>query len=133
VLLALDHVAIAVHDLDAAIERFRRLYGAEVAHRATVEAQGVEEAMIPVGESTVQLLSPLGPDTPVGRFLAKQGEGLHHLAFVVSDIEAAMARLEAEGAELIDKQPRLGSGGRRIAFIHPRTFGSSLTELVEAG
>ncbi len=88
--------------------------------------------MIPVGDSMVQLLSAWGEGTPVAKFLEKKGEGLHHLAFAVSDIEAALAQLEAEGAELIDKKPRPGNDGRRIAFIHPRTLGSTLTELVEA-
>jgi methylmalonyl-CoA/ethylmalonyl-CoA epimerase len=130
-LLNLDHVALAVEDLDEAVARFRALYGVDPISREVVEEQGVEEAMIPVGGSHVQLLAPLHPDTPVGRFLARRGEGLHHLAFAVPDLDAALAHLAAEGADLIDREPRPGGGGRRIAFVHPRAFGGTLTELVE--
>ncbi|MBM3695611.1 MAG: methylmalonyl-CoA epimerase [Actinobacteria bacterium] len=130
-LLNLDHVALAVHDLDEALARFRGLYGAAPEWREVVEEQGVEEAMLLVGGSKLQLLAPLGPDTPVGRFLARRGEGLHHLAFAVPDLDAALAHLAAEGAELIDRHPRRGGAGRRIAFVHPRSFGGTLTELVE--
>jgi methylmalonyl-CoA/ethylmalonyl-CoA epimerase len=130
-LLNIDHVAIAVSDLDEALERHSRLYGAEAASREIVEEQGVEEAMILIGGSSVQLLCPLRPDTPVGRFLEKRGEGLHHVAYAVADIEAALAHLAAEGADLIDEQPRIGGGGHRIAFVHPRSFGGTLIELVE--
>jgi len=130
-LLNLDHVALAVHDLDAALDRFLRLYGVGPAGREVIEEQGVEEAMVLVGGSRVQLLAPLDPDTPVGRFLARRGEGLHHVAFAVPDIDAALAHLEDEGAELIDRVARRGGGGSRVAFVHPRTFGGTLTELVE--
>jgi methylmalonyl-CoA/ethylmalonyl-CoA epimerase len=130
-LLNLDHVAVAVHDLDAALDAFRDRYRAEPLYREVVEQQGVEEAMIPVGGSFVQLLQPLGPDTPVGRFLEKRGEGLHHVAYAVPDIEAALAHLAAEGAELIDQEPRIGGRGARIAFVHPRGGNGVLTELVE--
>jgi len=130
-LLNLDHVAIAVHDLDATLERYRALYGVEPLYREVVAEQGVEEAMIPLGGSFVQLLQPLAPETSVGRFLEKRGEGLHHIAFAVPDIEAALAHLEAEGAELIDRSPRIGGRGSRIAFVHPRTLHGTLTELVE--
>jgi len=130
-LLNLDHVAIAVHDLDATLERYRALYGVEPMYREVVAEQGIEEAMIPLGGSFVQLLQPLAPETPVGRFLEKRGEGLHHIAYAVPDIEAAMAHLEAEGAELIDRSPRIGGRGDRIAFVHPRTLSGTLTELVE--
>lgn len=130
-LLNIDHVAIAVHDLDDAIERHRRIFGADALTREVVEEQGVEEAMVMIGGSAVQLIAPLHPDTPVGRFLAKRGEGLHHVAYAVADLDDALAHLAGEGAELIDREPRIGGGGRRIAFVHPRTFGGSLIELVE--
>lgn len=130
-LLNLDHVAIAVHDLDEALAGFASRYRAEPLYREVVEQQGVEEAMIPVGGSYVQLLQPLGPDTPVGKFLEKRGEGLHHVAYAVPDIEAALAHLAAEGAELIDREPRVGGRGARIAFVHPRGGNGVLTELVE--
>jgi methylmalonyl-CoA/ethylmalonyl-CoA epimerase len=130
-LLNVDHVAVAVEDLDEALERHARLFGAEAASREVIEDQGVEEAMIRVGGSALQLLSPLGPDTPVGRFLAQRGEGLHHIAYAVADIEAALTHLAAEGARLVDEVPRIGGGGHRIAFVHPVSFGSTLIELVE--
>lgn len=128
----LDHVALAVHDLDTAIDDYRRLFGAEPLYREVVEEQGVEEAMIAVGGSFVQLLQPLGEDTPVGRFLAARGEGLHHIALAVADIEGALEHLEREGARLIDDQPRVGGRGARIAFVHPRAFAGTLVELVES-
>jgi methylmalonyl-CoA epimerase len=131
-LLNLDHVAVAVRDLDVAVERHRALFGVGPSSRETVESQGVEEAMIPTGGSHLQLLAPLGPETPVGRFLERRGEGLHHIAYAVTDIVAALAHLRAEGAELVDEAPRIGGGGRRIAFVHPRSFGGVLVELVEA-
>ena len=130
-LLNIDHVAIAVNDLDDALDRHRRLFGADALTREVVEDQGVEEAMVMVGGSAVQLIAPLRPDTPVGRFLAKRGEGLHHVAYAVADLEAAIEHLAAEGADLIDREPRIGGGGRRIAFVHPRAFGGTLIELVE--
>jgi methylmalonyl-CoA/ethylmalonyl-CoA epimerase len=130
-LLNLDHVGIAVRNLDEAIDRYRERYRVEPLYRETVERQGVEEAMIPVGGSYIQLLQPLGPDTPVGRFLDRHGEGLHHIAFAVADIEKALGHLEGEGARLIDRQPRQGGGGARIAFIHPKETAGTLIELVE--
>jgi len=130
-LVNLDHVAIAVHDLDAAIDRYRQLYRVEPLYREVVEEQGVEEAMIPVGGSFVQLLQPLSPDTPVGRFIEKRGEGLHHVAYAVPNIESALAHLEAEGARLVDRAPRIGGRGARIAFVHPKAATGTLTELVE--
>jgi methylmalonyl-CoA epimerase len=128
----LDHVALAVADLDAAIAEYRRLFGAEPLHREVVEEQGVEEAMIAVGGSFVQLLQPLSDDTPVGRFLAARGEGLHHIALAVSDIDEALAHLKREGARLVDAEPRIGGGGARIAFVHPKAFAGTLVELVES-
>jgi len=127
----LDHVGIAVADLDAAVARYELLFGVAPLYRERVESQGVEEAMIPVGGSFVQLLGALGEDTPVGSFLAKRGEGLHHVAFAVPDIEAALAHLQDEGADLIDEVPRMGSRGTRIAFVHPRSLAGTLVELVE--
>ena len=130
-LLNLDHVAIAVEDLDAAIDGYRSRYGVNPLYRERVESQGVEEAMIPVGGSFVQLLQPLGDDTPVGRFLQRNGEGLHHVAYAVPNIEAALAHLASEGARLIDEEPRIGGRGARIAFVHPSDLAGTLVELVE--
>ena len=130
-LINLDHVAIAVKDLDRAIAEYRERYGVEPVHRERVQSQGVEEAMIPVGGSFVQLLMPLSADTPVGRFLESKGEGLHHVAYAVVDIEAALDHLRSQGARLIDDQPRVGGRGARIAFVHPKDLAGTLIELVE--
>jgi len=127
----LDHVAIAVESLDDALAEYARLYGVEPLYREVVEQQGVEEAMIAVGGSFIQLLEPLGPDTPVGRFLAAKGEGLHHVALAVHDIDAALEHLADEGARLIDERPRRGGRGARIAFVHPKQSAGTLVELVE--
>jgi methylmalonyl-CoA epimerase len=127
----LDHVGIAVADLDAALAGYLRRYGVAPIYREVVESQGVEEAMLPVGGSFVQLLAPLGPETPVGRFLDRTGEGLHHLALAVLDIESALADLKADGARLIDETPRIGGRGARIAFVHPKDLAGTLIELVE--
>ena len=130
-LLNLDHVAIAVRDLDRALDEYRRRYGIEPLYREVVEEQGVEEAMLAVGGSFVQLLQPLGPDTPVGRFLERRGEGLHHIGYAVVDIDAALAHLKAAGARLVDETPRIGGRGARIAFVHPEGGNQTLVELVE--
>lgn len=130
-LLNLDHVAMAVNDLDMAIDGYRTRYNVEPLYREVVEEQGVEEAMIPVGGSFVQLLEPLGPETPVGKFLSKNGEGLHHVAYTVSSIEIALDHLKASGARLIDEEPRVGGRGARIAFVHPADVAGTLIELVE--
>ena len=127
----IDHVAVAVRDLDAALTSFQAQYGAEPISREVVESQGVEEAMVLIGGSSIQLLQPLGPDTPVGRFLDKRGEGLHHIAFTVPDIDAALAHLVTTGTRLIDTEARIGGGGHRIAFVHPAAFAGTLVELVE--
>lgn len=124
-------MAIAVADLDAAVAGYRERYGVVPLYREVVESQGVEEAMLPVGGSFVQLLQPLGPDTPVGAFLASRGEGLHHVAYAVADIEVALAHLAEQGAHLIDETPRIGGRGARIAFVHPRDLAGTLVELVE--
>jgi len=129
--LNIHHTAIAVRDLDAALADLEAQYGVTPSHREIVEEQGVEEAMVPLGGSHLQILRPLGADTPVGRFLASRGEGLHHIALQVADIEAALDHLEASGARLVDRAPRMGGGGHRIAFVHPQAFGSTLIELVE--
>lgn len=130
-LLNLDHVAIAVEDLDVAIAGYQEKYRVEPLYRETVETQGVVEAMIPVGGSFVQLLEPLGPETPVGRFLSKNGEGLHHVAYAVASIDAALEHLASSGARLIDTEPRVGGRGARIAFVHPADLAGTLIELVE--
>ena len=131
-LLNLDHVGIAVHDLDHALDEYREKYGITPLYRETIASQGVEEAMIPLGGSFIQLLQPLGPETPVGRFLARKGEGVHHLAWTVANINAALEHLKAQGARLVDSEPRPGGGGTRIAFVHPRDLAGTLIELVES-
>ncbi len=130
-LINLDHVAIAVSDLDDAVERYRARYNVEPLYRETVESQGVEEAMIPVGGSFIQLLRPLSAESPVGRFLQRNGEGLHHVAYAVASIDIALAHLKAEGARLVDDSPRVGGGGAKIAFVHPTDLAGTLIELVE--
>ena len=130
-LINLDHVAVAVHDLDASLDDYRSRYRVEPLYREVVEAQGVEEAMIPVGGSFVQLLQPLGADTPVGRFIESKGEGLHHIAFAVASIDIALEHLRAEGAKLVDEAARPGGRGTRIAFVHPADLTGTLIELVE--
>ena len=127
----LDHVAIAVRDLEARLAEYDRLYGAVALYRESVEDQGVEEAMVAVGGSFVQLIQPLTEESPVGRFLERRGEGLHHVAFAVTDIEASLAHLKAEGARLVDEKPRPGGRGSLIAFVHPKAFAGTLVELVE--
>jgi len=124
-------VGIAVEDLEAAVERYASLLGVEPVHRERVVDQGVEEVLFATGSSYVQLVGALGPDTPVGRHLAKRGEGVHHVAYRVADVAAALEHLRAQGAELIDHEPRPGSRGTLIAFVHPRTFGGVLVELVQ--
>lgn len=131
--LELHHIGIAVADLDAAIERYAGLFGATVEHRARVDDQGVEAASLRVGPSRVELLAPLGADTPVGRFLAKRGPGMHHVAFAVDDVAAELARLRASGAQLVDEEPRPGLFGLQVAFVHPEATGGVLAELVGNG
>jgi methylmalonyl-CoA/ethylmalonyl-CoA epimerase len=127
----IDHIGVAVADLDAAIDLHVGVYGMELVHRETVAEQGVEAVLLDVGENHVELLLPLGDDTPVGRFLAKRGPGLHHVAYQVADIDAALARLRDLGVRLIDEAPRVGIRGSRVAFLHPSASGGVLTELVE--
>ncbi|MGC2241895.1 MAG: methylmalonyl-CoA epimerase [Acidimicrobiia bacterium] len=130
-LLNLDHVAIAVDDLDESLAGYRDRYRVEPLYREVVESQGVEEAMIPVGGSFIQLLQPLDMDTTVGRFLSRHGEGLHHVAYLVASLDQALAHLRKEGARLVDEEPRPGGGGSRIAFVHPADLAGTLIELVE--
>jgi methylmalonyl-CoA/ethylmalonyl-CoA epimerase len=130
-LTQIDHVGIAVDDLEAAVERYRRILGVEPSHRERVDDQGVEEVLFAVGASFVQLLGALGPDTPVGRSLATRGPGVHHVAYRVDDLPAALEHLRAEGARLIDEHPRRGSRHTLIAFVHPATMGGVLVELVQ--
>jgi methylmalonyl-CoA epimerase len=130
----IDHVGIAVTDLGAAVDEYRRLLGVEPVHRERVEDQGVDEVLFGVGSSFIQLLGSLGPETPVGRSLEARGPGVHHVAYRVDDVAAAVEHLRAEGARLIDERPRPGSRGTSIAFVHPRSMGGVLVELVqEAG
>jgi methylmalonyl-CoA/ethylmalonyl-CoA epimerase len=128
---AIDHVGIAVEDLEAAVERYRSMLGAEPVHRERVDQQGVEEVLFAVGGSYVQLLGALGSDTPVGRFLATRGPGMHHLAYRVDDVAATLERLRADGTRLIDEEPRPGSRDTLIAFVHPASTGGVLIELVQ--
>jgi methylmalonyl-CoA/ethylmalonyl-CoA epimerase len=127
----IDHVALAVSDIDAAITRCHEIWGLEVEHRERVEDQGIEEAMLRVGESYLQLLAPTGPETTVGRFLDRRGEGLHHIAYEVDDLEAALKELKAKGIALIDEAPRKGGRGDMIAFVHPRDNHGLLVELIQ--
>ena len=126
----IDHVGIAVDDLDAAVDLYRRTLGVEPVHRERVEDQGVEEVLLPMGTSYIQLLGALGVNTPVGAFLEARGPGLHHVAYRVDDVEDALTRLRAEGIRLIDESPRRGSRGTTIAFVHPKAFRGVLVELV---
>jgi methylmalonyl-CoA/ethylmalonyl-CoA epimerase len=127
----IDHVGVAVEDVEAAVALYRDSFGMELAHRETVEDQGVEAVLLDVGDGHVELLAPLGPDTPVGRFMAKNGAGLHHVAYAVEDIDSALERIAGVGIELIDSEPRIGIRESRVAFLHPRSTGGVLTEIVE--
>ena len=127
----IDHVGVAVEDLDSALALYEGTFGMPVAHRETVSDQGVEAVLLDVGDGHVELLRPLGEDTAVGRFLARRGPGLHHVAYRVDDIDAALAQLREQGVELIDSQPRTGIRASRVAFLHPRATGGVLTEIVE--
>lgn len=127
----IDHIGVAVKDLDAAIKLYERSFGMELVHRETVESQGVEAVLLDVGDGHVELLAPLGDDTPVGKFISKKGEGIHHVAYAVEDIEVALVQAEGAGIKLIDKEPRTGIRGSRVAFAHPAATGSVLTEIVE--
>jgi methylmalonyl-CoA/ethylmalonyl-CoA epimerase len=131
VFASIDHIGVAVADLDAAIALHRDTYGMLLVHREVVASQGVEAALLDVGESHLELLAPLGEDTPVGRFLAKRGPGLHHVAYRVDDVAAALEDVRAAGLRVIDEAPRAGIRGSRVAFLHPSAAGGVLTELVQ--
>jgi len=127
----IDHVGVAVEDMDGALALYRDALGMPLAHRETVEEQGVDAALLDVGDGHVELLAPLGPDTPVGKYLAKKGPGIHHVAYAVSDIDSELARLKEAGLRLIDETPRVGIRNSRVAFVHPAAVGGVLTEIVQ--
>jgi len=129
----IHHVGVAVADLDEAVATYERLLGGRLEHRERVEEQGVEAASMKMGESRVELLAALGDDTPVGRFLARRGPGMHHVAYAVDDVEAALGELAAAGAELIDAAPRRGMFGLQVAFVHPESIHGVLSEVVANG
>ena len=126
-----DHIGVAVEDLDASLELYERDYGMTLVHREVVSEQGVEAVLLDVGENHIELLAPTGPDTPVGKFIAKKGPGMHHVAYQVDDIEATLAALKQAGLRLIDETPRIGIRNSRVAFLHPKTAGGLLTEIVQ--
>jgi methylmalonyl-CoA/ethylmalonyl-CoA epimerase len=128
---AVDHVGVAVDDLEAALVLYRDTLGMPLVHRETVTEQGVEAALLDVGESHIELLSPLGPDTAVGKFLARKGPGLHHVAYRVDSVDDALTALSKAGMRLIDEQPRTGIRNSRVAFVHPSSTGGVLTEIVQ--
>jgi methylmalonyl-CoA/ethylmalonyl-CoA epimerase len=127
----IDHVGVATEDLEAAIALYEGSFGMSVVHRETVESQGVDAVLLDVGEGHVELLAPLGPDTPVGKYLAKKGPGLHHVAYAVSDIDETLSKLKEAGVKLIDEEPRTGIRDSRVAFLHPKATDGVLTEIVE--
>ncbi|MGH8986605.1 MAG: methylmalonyl-CoA epimerase [Acidimicrobiia bacterium] len=131
VLTEIDHVAIAVRDLEGAIAYYRDTYGVDVDHREVVESDSVEEALLKVADSYVQLLTPISDESPVAKYLEKRGEGLHHIAYRVDSCADALARVKAEGHKVIDEVPRPGSRGTTVAFVHPKTAFGTLIELVE--
>ncbi len=130
-LTRIDHVGVAVEDIEAALALYQGTLGMRLVHRETVAEQGVDAALLDVGDGHVELLSPLGPETPVGKFLARKGPGLHHVAYRVDDVEAALGELAAAGLRLIDEHPRTGIRGSRVAFLHPASTGGVLTEIVQ--
>jgi methylmalonyl-CoA/ethylmalonyl-CoA epimerase len=129
----LDHVGIAVSDLGAARRFYERVLGLRPTHEEVIEDQGVHEVLYRMGDAWVQLVAPLGPDTPVGRFLEKRGEGLHHVGYSVANVSTALSELRAAGVETVDEVPRIGSGGTTVAFAHPKSAHGVLIELVEEG
>lgn len=129
--MRIEHIALAVADLDAAIEHYSSVWGIAVEHRERVEDQGVEEAMLPVGDAYLQLLGPTSPDTTVGRFVERRGEGLHHIAYEVDDLVGELARLKEAGVPLIDEEPRVGGRGHMVAFVHPKGNHGLLVELIQ--
>jgi methylmalonyl-CoA/ethylmalonyl-CoA epimerase len=131
VLSTIDHVGVAVHSIDDSLALYRDVLGMPVVHRETVVEQGVDAALLDVGDGHVELLQPLSEETPVGKYLAKRGPGLHHVAYRVADIDAALEALKASGTRLIDEHPRTGIRGSRVAFVHPASTGGVLTEIVQ--
>jgi methylmalonyl-CoA/ethylmalonyl-CoA epimerase len=131
VLGRIDHIGVATDDLDGAVALYEDTLGMPVAHRETVESQGVEAVLLDVGDGHVELLRPLGPDTPIGKYLERKGPGLHHVAYAVDDIDKVLSGLKEAGIELIDSEPRTGIRDSRVAFVHPRSTGGVLTEIVE--
>ena len=127
----IDHIGVATEDLEGSLALYEQTLGMPLAHRETVESQGVEAALLDVGDGHVELLRPLGPDTPVGKYLAKKGPGLHHVAYAVGDIDDVLVKLKEAGVELIDEEARVGIRNSRVAFLHPRSTGGVLTEIVE--
>jgi methylmalonyl-CoA epimerase len=127
----IDHIGVAVEEIEPALELYRDSFEMTVAHREVVEEQGVEAVLLDLGENHVELIAPLAADTPVGKFLARQGPGLHHVAYQVTDIEATLRSLKQAGLALIDQEPRTGIRGSRVAFMHPRATAGVLTEIVE--
>ena len=127
----IDHVGVATDDLDAALALYEQTFSMPLVHRETVESQGVEAALLDVGDGHVELLRPLAEDTPVGKYLAKKGPGLHHVAYAVGDIAAVLDQLKEQGVELIDQEPRQGIRNSQVAFLHPKATGGVLTELVQ--
>jgi methylmalonyl-CoA/ethylmalonyl-CoA epimerase len=127
----IDHIGVAVEDLDDSLALYEQKLKLELQHREVVEDQGVDAALLGVGEGHVELLAPLGPDTPIGKYIAKRGPGLHHVAYAVADIDSALAELKATGLRLIDEQPRSGIRDSRVAFVHPSALGGVLTEIVQ--
>jgi methylmalonyl-CoA epimerase len=130
-LSTIDHIGVAVEDIEAALPLYRDVLGMPLVHRETVAAQGVDAALLDVGDGHVELLQPLGPDTAVGKFLSRRGPGLHHVAYRVDDIDATLTALAAAGLRLIDEHPRIGIRGSRVAFLHPASTGGVLTEIVQ--
>jgi methylmalonyl-CoA/ethylmalonyl-CoA epimerase len=130
-LSVIDHVGVAVQDIEAALPWYRDVLGMPLVHRETVPEQGVEAALLDVGDGHIELVAPLGPATGVARFLSRRGEGLHHVAYRVSDIEAVLGSLSGAGVRLIDESPRIGIRGSRVAFVHPASSGGVLTEIVQ--
>jgi methylmalonyl-CoA/ethylmalonyl-CoA epimerase len=130
-LSALDHVGVAVEDIDAALAVYRDALGMPLVHRETVSEQGVDAALLEVGDSHIELLQPLGPETTVGKFLARKGPGLHHVAYRVTSVEETLKSLSAAGVRLIDERPRTGIRGSQVAFLHPSSTGGVLTEIVQ--
>jgi methylmalonyl-CoA epimerase len=131
VLSSIDHIGIAVEDIEGALSVYRDVLGMPLVHRETVTDQGVDAALLDVGDGHIELVAPLGPETAVGKFLARKGPGLHHVAYRVADVEATLSALAGAGARLIDERPRSGIRGSRVAFVHPASTGGVLTEIVQ--